>query len=151
MGTLGTRDPGIRQLQRYSQSRRTACRHTERGLEDIPTASSIQGLWGFQELYQAKSWNGRNREAGGFVNSAVNRAIHKATVWPAAIQNVVWRPAPFTAYGGFRNCTRQNHGTAGTEAGGFVNSAVKKYKYTFFHFVYDLKNIARDFHYSNHK
>ena len=29
------------------------------------------------------------------------------------------------AYGGFRNCTRQNHGTAGNrEAGGFVNSAV---------------------------
>ena len=34
-------------------------------------------------------------------------------------------PAPFTAYGSFRNCTRQNHGTAGNrEAGGFVNSAV---------------------------
>ena len=32
-------------------------------------------------------------------------------------------PAPFTAYGSFRNCTRQNHGTAGNrEAGGFVNS-----------------------------
>ena len=46
-------------LQGYSQSRRTACRGTERGLEGIPTASSIHGLWGFQELYQAKSWNGR--------------------------------------------------------------------------------------------
>ena len=34
-------------------------------------------------------------------------------------------PAPFMAYGSFRNCTRQNHGTAGNrEAGGFVNSAV---------------------------
>ena len=34
-------------------------------------------------------------------------------------------PAPFTAYGSFRNCTRQNHGTAGNrEASGFVNSAV---------------------------
>ena len=35
--------------------------------------------------------------------------------------------APFTAYGSFRNCTRQNHGTVGNrEAGGFVNSAVKQ-------------------------
>ena len=34
-------------------------------------------------------------------------------------------PALFTAYGSFRNCTRQNHGTVGNrEAGGFVNSAV---------------------------
>ena len=34
--------------------------------------------------------------------------------------------APFTAYGSFRNCTRQNHGTAGNhEVGGFVNSAVR--------------------------
>ena len=50
-------------------------------------------------------------------------AIHKSTVRPATIQNV---PAPFTAYGGFRNCTRQNHGTAGNhEASGFVNSTVK--------------------------
>ena len=59
-----------------------------------------------------------------------NSAIHKASIWPATVQNVVWRafqlPAPFTAYGGFRNCTRQNHGTAGNrEAGGFVNSAVR--------------------------
>ena len=36
--------------------------------------------------------------------------------------------APFTAYGSFRNCTRQNHGTAGNcEASGFVNSAVKNH------------------------
>ena len=34
--------------------------------------------------------------------------------------------APFMAYGSFRNCTRQNHGTAGNrEAGGFVNSTVR--------------------------
>ena len=33
--------------------------------------------------------------------------------------------APFTAFGSFRNCTRQNHGMAGNrEAGGLVNSAV---------------------------
>ena len=25
----------------------------------VPAASSIHGLWEFQELYQAKSWNGR--------------------------------------------------------------------------------------------
>ena len=37
-------------------------------------------------------------------------------------------PAPFTAYGRFRNCTRQNHGTArNREAGGFVNNAVKHF------------------------
>ena len=58
-------------------------------------------------------------------------AIHKAAVRPAAVQNVVWRvfqlPAPFMAYGGFRNYTRQNHGMAGNhEAGGFVNSAVNE-------------------------
>ena len=35
--------------------------------------------------------------------------------------------APFTAYGSFRNCTRQNHGMAGNpEAGGFVNRAVSR-------------------------
>ena len=40
-------------------------------------------------------------------------------------QGLFQPPAPFTAYGSFRNCTRQNHGTAGNrEAGGFVNSAV---------------------------
>ena len=34
-------------------------------------------------------------------------------------------PAPFTAYGSFRNCTRQNLGTArNREASSFVNSAV---------------------------
>ena len=34
--------------------------------------------------------------------------------------------APFMEYGSFRNCTRQNHGTAGNrEAGFFVNSAVR--------------------------
>ena len=25
----------------------------------VPTGSSIHGLWEFQELYQAKSWNGQ--------------------------------------------------------------------------------------------
>ena len=62
-------------------------------------------------------------------NTTLYSAIHKAAVQPAAVQNMVWRAfqllAPFTAYGDFRNCTRQNHGTAGNrEAGGFVNSAV---------------------------
>ena len=34
-------------------------------------------------------------------------------------------PATFMAYGSFRNCTRQNHATAGNcEAGGFVYSTV---------------------------
>ena len=34
--------------------------------------------------------------------------------------------APFMAYGSFRNCTRQNHGTSqNCEAGSFVNSAVR--------------------------
>ena len=56
-------------------------------------------------------------------------AIHKVAIWPAAEQTVVWRafqlPAPFRAYGDFRNCTRQNHGTVGNrEASGFVNSTV---------------------------
>ena len=60
----------------------------------------------------------------------INSAIHKAAVRPAAVQNVVWRAfqlqAPFMAYGGFRNWTRQNHGMAGNrEAGSFVNSAVR--------------------------
>ena len=33
--------------------------------------------------------------------------------------------APFMAYGSFKNCTRQNHGSAGNhEASGFVNSDV---------------------------
>ena len=36
-------------------------------------------------------------------------------------------PAPFTAYGSFRNCTRQNYGTAGNcEAGSFVNNIVRE-------------------------
>ena len=35
--------------------------------------------------------------------------------------------APFTAYGSFRNCTRQNHGMAGNrKAGSIVNSAVSQ-------------------------
>ena len=61
----------------------------------------------------------------------LNSAIHKAAGRrPAGGWNDPqgsFQPlAPFTAYGSFRNCTRQNHGTAGNrEAGGFVNSAVK--------------------------
>ena len=71
-----------------------------------------------------------NREAGGFVNRAVRislySAIHKAGGRrlerpPGSFQ----LPAPFTAYRSFRNCTRQNRGTAANrEVGGFVNSAV---------------------------
>ena len=35
-------------------------------------------------------------------------------------------PAPFTAYGSFRNCTRQNYGMAGNrEVDSFVNSTVR--------------------------
>ena len=34
-------------------------RQLERPREVIPAAGSIHGLWEFQELYQAKSWNGR--------------------------------------------------------------------------------------------
>ena len=61
----------------------------------------------------------------------VNSAIHKAAGRCSASswndpQGSFQPPAPFTAYGSFRNCTRQNHGTVGNrEAGGFVNSAVK--------------------------
>ena len=59
-----------------------------------------------------------------------NSAIHKATSRRSAgswnnPQGSFQLLAPFMAYESFRNCTRQNHGTAGNrEAGGFVNSAV---------------------------
>ena len=62
-------------------------------------------------------------------------AIHKAAGRRSAggwndPQGLFQLPAPFTAYGSFRNCTRQNHGTAGNcEAGGFVNSTVKEPNY----------------------
>ena len=50
--------------------------------------------------------------------------------WPAVgttPQGSFQPPATFRAYGSFRNCTRQNQGTAGNhEAGGFVNSAVRR-------------------------
>ena len=40
-------------------------------------------------------------------------------------QRLFQLPAPFTAYGSLRNCTRRNRGMAGNhEAGGFMNSAV---------------------------
>ena len=64
----------------------------------------------------------------------LNSAIHKtagrrsAGGWndPPPPRGSFQPPAPFTAYGSFRNCTRQNHGMAGNrEASGFVNSAVK--------------------------
>ena len=61
---------------------------------------------------------------------AINSAIHKAAgrrsagVWNDP-QGSFQLPAPFMAYGSFRNCTRQNHGIArNREAGGFVNSTV---------------------------
>ena len=59
-------------------------------------------------------------------------AIHKATSrHSAGGWNNPWGlfqpPAPFTAYGSFRNCTGQNHGMVRNhEAGGFVNSAVRQ-------------------------
>ena len=65
-------------------------------------------------------------------NSVCNSAIHKAAGRRSAggwndPQGSFQPLAPFTAYGSFRNCTRQNHGTAGNcEAGGFVNSAAKR-------------------------
>ena len=62
----------------------------------------------------------------GFVNSAVTALFTKplASGWNDR-QRSFQLLAPFTAYGSFRNCTRQNHGTAGNrEAGDFVNSAV---------------------------
>ena len=56
----------------------------ERPSETIPATGSFHGLWEFQELYQAKSWNGRNCEAGGFVNSAVTVLFTKpACLLPA--------------------------------------------------------------------
>ena len=36
-------------------------RRLERPPEVVPAAGSIHGLWEFQELYQAKSWNGWER------------------------------------------------------------------------------------------
>ena len=61
---------------------------------------------------------------------AINSAIHTAAGRRSAggwndPQGSFQPPAPFTAYGSFRNCTRQNHGMArNREASGFVNSAV---------------------------
>ena len=66
----------------------------------------------------------------GIINSAIHKATsrHSAGGWndPGGSFQLL---APFTAYGSFRNCTRQNHGMAGNcEAGGFVNSAVNNIK-----------------------
>ena len=56
------------------------------------------------------------------IHKAASR--HSASSWNDP-QGSFQPPAPFTAYGSFRNCTRQNHGTArNPEAGGFVNSTV---------------------------
>ena len=58
--------------------------------------------------------------------SAIHKAAsrHSASSWNNP-QGSFQLLAPFTAYGNFRNCTRQNHGMAGNrEADGFVNSAV---------------------------
>ena len=73
---------------------------------------------------------------GAFLANQPNSTIHKAAIRPAAIQNVVWRafqpPAPFMAYGGFRNCTRKNHGMARNhEASSFVNSTVMHFHVQF--------------------
>ena len=89
-------------------------------------------------------WGGSNQEehlASGFVNSAVQpgwwlcekRCTGLFTKPPVGVllgwnhpQGPFQPPAPFTAYGSFRNCTRQNHGTArNCEVGSFVNSAGK--------------------------
>ena len=64
--------------------------------------------------------------------SAPNSAIHKAAGQAFFLVGTTpppprpfQLPAPFMAYGSFRNCTRQNHGMARNhKANGFVNSAV---------------------------
>ena len=47
----------------------------ERPHRTVPADGSIHGLWEFQESYQKNHGMAGNREAGGFVNSAV-RYIH---------------------------------------------------------------------------
>ena len=55
-----------------------------------------------------------------------NPPAKRSPSWNKA-QGPLQPPTPFMAYGSFRNCTRQNHGTAGNrEAGGFLNSAVRR-------------------------
>ena len=49
-------------LQRYSQSRRTACRRTERGLEGVLYGGF---LWYFRNNTRQTSGTAVNREAGG--------------------------------------------------------------------------------------
>ena len=70
-GVVGTCD-----LQRYSQSRRTACCHTEQPLEVIPASSShwqpMDNFLFHRNYTRQTSGTAMNREAAGFVNSAVN-------------------------------------------------------------------------------
>ena len=70
---------------------------------------------------------------GSFVNSAVTITATTLFTKLPAMHSPSWNDlrdpfllaAPFTAYGSFRNCTRQNHGmTRNSEASSIVNSAV---------------------------
>ena len=58
-GTHPTGMPSCKLI--YSAIHKAASRHSS-WLEPppgaVPAAGSIHGLWEFQELYQAKSWNG---------------------------------------------------------------------------------------------
>ena len=56
-------------LQRYSQSRRTACRRTERSLKGVLYDAF---LWYFRNYTRPTSGTVVNREACGFVNRAVS-------------------------------------------------------------------------------
>ena len=91
----------------------------------------IHGFIDFQELYQSNHGMTGNHTASGFMNGAgFYSAIHKAAgqaFFPVGTtpKGPFQLRAPFTAYGSFRNCTRQNHGMArNREASVFVNSAV---------------------------
>ena len=80
-------------------------------------------LQGFSGIVPGKA---RNGSAGSFVNSIVTVLFTKLLAGSWNDPQGSFQPlAPFTAYGSFRNCTRQNHGMARNhEASGFVNSAV---------------------------
>ena len=66
------------ELQRYSQSCHMACRHTERHQEVVPASGSHwqpMDTFLFHRNYTRQtSGTAMNREAAGFVNSAVKRA-----------------------------------------------------------------------------
>ena len=118
-----------RSLQRYSQSRRLLSyrpflknRQQERPPEVVPAGGSHwQPMDTFVFHKNCTSWNhgtAGNREAGGFVNSAVKKRLE---VVPASSSH--WQPMDTFVF--HRNCTSWNHGTAGNrEAGSFVNRAV---------------------------